>query len=345
MHLAIVTMPLKDLSASELSKKKISHLTSSKVTKEELAEALLEQAKKAAAVAGDGSPSGGSAALSNGSDGSGRSLDDLFVLMTKISDGQDKLSAEVNDLKGIRAEVDEVRSDVTMLKTYKEAVETRQVVVESRVDALARSVMINKDMNEQHDNYIRRDQCKIAGVPLANVVDGDGKIVTHEDTHQLVIDFMAKIGVKAEKADFSRCHRLAPSKNTSRGATNRQGQAATVADVPAKPPMIVVSFVRGDLRTELFRNKKKLEDTEGCKDIYVHDNLTSARAKLLRQLKAAHDVKKAYSIGGKLKVVLDKGNGREETHLLDHLFLDIEKKLKWSKDRIDQLKLFDISDY
>ena len=333
-------MSLKELPLSELLKKKIAHLTSSKFTKEELAEALLENAKKAAAVVGEGSSSGGSSAMSNGA--GGRSLDDLFVLMTKISDGQDKLSAEVNELKGIRADVDDIRADVTMLKTYKEAAETGQALAESRFDVLSRDAMLNMDYTEHLDNYKRRDQCKISGVPLANVVDGDGKIVSYEDTHQIVIDIMAKIGVHAQKSDISRCHRLQSGKKAARGATHRRGRSAADADV-AKPPVIVVSFVRGDLRTELFQKKKKLDDTAGCKDIHIFDNLTPARAKLFRQLKAEPDVKKAYTIGGKINVVMDKGGGREEKHVIDRLFVDIGK-LGWSKERIDQLKLFDVSD-
>ena len=83
--------------------------------------------------------------------------------------------------------------------------------------------------------------------------------------------------------------------------------------------------------------KKNLKEVEGCERVFLADNLTAQRSKLLRKLKERDDVKSAWSIEGKIKAVLVK-NGREKKVTIDSL--DDVSELDFTEDEIEDLGLF-----
>ena len=92
--------------------------------------------------------------------------------------------------------------------------------------------------------------------------------------------------------------------------------------------------------------RKKLRNSENVlansgtamKDVFVSDSLTAERSRLLRKLKQDSRIKKAFTAGGKIKVVTDIG-GRERLVTIDSL-TDVEK-LNWSEEELLNLGIFD----
>ena len=148
----------------------------------------------------------------------------------------------------------------------------------------------------------------------------------NENTDDLVIELGKAAGSEFTKSDISVAHRV-PARN-------------------GKTPAIVCKFTTRRVRED-FADKARLKLKESdvtlqpseteAKKVFVTDNLTPERSKLLRQLKEDDRCKKVFSAGGKLKVVTDV-DGRERLVTIDSL-ADIVK-LGWSEEDILALGLF-----
>ena len=97
---------------------------------------------------------------------------------------------------------------------------------------------------------------------------------------QKAIEMMKKTGVTITKDDIADCHRVGRFHDGSRP--------------------IIVRFVNRRKRTEVMRNKKALRDKDECKKVYLNDDLTSLRARLLKYVKDLPKVDKAWTIGGRI---------------------------------------------
>ena len=84
-------------------------------------------------------------------------------------------------------------------------------------------------------------------------------------------------------------------------------------------------------------DKRKLREAEGYNTVFLTDNLTPQRSKLLRKLKAHPKVKSAWSVDGKLKVV-QSVKGRDSRVTVDSLG-DVSH-LGWSEEELDELDIF-----
>ena len=127
--------------------------------------------------------------------------------------------------------------------------------------------------NDRLEQYTRRENLRVFGVP----VTADER--PHE-TEQKAIEMMKKTGVTITKDDIADCHRVGRFHDGSRP--------------------IIVRFVNRRKRTEVMRNKKALRDKDECKKVYLNDDLTSLRARLLKYVKDLPKVDKAWTIGGRI---------------------------------------------
>ena len=186
----------------------------------------------------------------------------------------------------------------------------------SRVTFLETENLILREHVEKLEQYSRRDQVKVYGV----------KHVANEDTDDLICKIGKEAGSEFSKNDISVSHRV-PARN-------------------GKLPAIVCQFttrrVREDFaektRLNLRTSDVKLQPSETeLKSVFVTDNLTPERAKLLRNLKADDRCKKVFSAGGKIKVVTNV-RGHERLITIDSL-ADIVK-LDWSEEDIRALGIF-----
>ena len=125
--------------------------------------------------------------------------------------------------------------------------------------------------NDKLQQYSRRENVRIFGLPI-------DATETPELTEKKAIDLLNKTGVTVTEKDISACHRLGKSSNGTRP--------------------VIVRFVSRRKRTEVMRKKKVLRDKTD--KVFLNDDLTPLRAKLLKVVKELPNTDKVWTIEGKI---------------------------------------------
>lgn len=136
--------------------------------------------------------------------------------------------------------------------------------------------------NDRLQQYTRRESVRIWGV---KTVAGEKA----EDVEKRALDIIHDAGVDCTPDDLQAVHRV--------GKEDKGSKA------------ILVKFVSRRKRRELMKAKKALKEKEGYDKIYINDDLTPLRSRLLGYIKKLEHVDKAWSIDGKLMVKL---NGQDK---------------------------------
>ena len=145
-----------------------------------------------------------------------------------------------------------------------------------------------------------------------------------EDTDQIVIDLAKDAGVEIKKDDISTSHRLSAS---------RQNSAETV-----RQKDIIVKFVRRNTKVDLMKKKKNLKNVASRKNVFLNDQLTPLRAKILREIKKETNVKSAWTIDGKIFCLVTE-NGRDRKITIDSGD-ELITKLGWSEDKVVEAGIY-----
>ena len=156
---------------------------------------------------------------------------------------------------------------------------------DSKVQETRLSNLFLSDANEQ---YGQRENVRIFGVEEQ----------TGEDVYQQVVDVMKATGVEICKSDISVCRRL-----------RARGQSG-------KP--IIVKFVRRETKLALKKKKSGLRHQSG-RPIYINDDITQLRARLLKSLNEKPDVKAANMINEKI-IVYQINNDKVVFHTLHEIY-------------------------
>ena len=146
----------------------------------------------------------------------------------------------------------------------------------------------NLFLSDAKELYARREKVRIFGVEEQTV----------EDVYQQVVHVVKGTGVEICKSDISVCHR-APARGKS-----------------GKP--IVVKFVRRETKLAMMKKKSGLRHQSG-RPIYIKDDITQLRARLLKSLKEKPDVKAANMINEKI-IVYETNNDKVVFHTLHELY-------------------------
>lgn len=143
--------------------------------------------------------------------------------------------------------------------------------------------------NDALEQYSRRNSVRISGINEA--ID--------EDTDSIVMRLAEKLDVTLSPADIDRSHRV--------GRTNEQGR-----DGRRRHRDILVKFSTYNARRRLFMKRKDLRDSEDTKHIFINEDLTTLRSRLLydaRCLVRTNKLNSAYASDGKI-FVRDKDDHR-----------------------------------
>ena len=281
------------LSIDDLAKKTAKDFTASGgPSKQDLATALISVAKE---LQGRGN-----------TDGVSEKLD-------KILKGQQSLSKDISDIK----------TEISDLKKREAANAELHEVTDRRLGALEAVTQATRDELEAAEQYLRRDQLKIYGLPVSYRSDEHGALLKdakgvpiQEDTEVEVCALMGEIGVTLQAADISIAHRLPAAKG--------------------KVPPIIVKFTRRSKRREIFEAKRKLKENAARKGVFIADALTPQRSRLFRKLKDDDDVKAVWTTEGKINVLMkDKDKKIEIVKLCDIV------KLGWDLEKIEGLGIYD----
>ena len=117
---------------------------------------------------------------------------------------------------------------------------------------------------EKFESYNRRDNLRILGIP--ECLEGENNSENFDTTIAKVVEISHDIGANMQASDIPIAHRL-PSRS-NRG----------------KP--IIVRFARRIAKINFLRNKKKMADKEGLKNISVFEDLSKARVNFIKMVKS-----------------------------------------------------------
>ena len=211
----------------------------------------------------------------------------LSELLKNLRSGSVKLSGDkATDIGGIIAQVIGalqpilIKAVTTMSEAYCSEL-TRKTT--EATDELKRHVQVLTFRNDELEQYTRRENVKIHGLPETD----------NDDTIQQVVQLAQKAGVDIDANDISVAHRLPGNRHTN------------------KPRTIIARFVRRVKRTDLMRKKANLRNVDGPR-VFITDDLTKMRGRLLWELKQDGDIERAYSIDGKITCVKKMAGGEEK---------------------------------
>ena len=144
--------------------------------------------------------------------------------------------------------------------------------VVNRVKAGVRRNSYDIDRLEQ---YTRRENLRITGLQEEN----------EEDLNSKLIDIFKAVDVEIENGEF-RCHR--------------------VGEKRGKPRQVIARFFSRDKRNAILQNRSKLKDRPNYRGVYLSEDLTTLRFKLLNVAKKKDDVKSVTSRNGKNYLFYDE---------------------------------------
>ena len=131
-------------------------------------------------------------------------------------------------------------------------------------------------VNDSLKQYYRPENVRISNVPEAE----------DEDLTKTLIEIADSIGVVIKPDNINAIHRIGPK---------CQGEAR----------QIIARFVYREPRFQLLKNRADLRKTERFKNIYISEDLTQLKFKLLYYVKKQGNVKSAFSKEGMIHCTLD----------------------------------------
>ena len=156
------------------------------------------------------------------------------------------------------------------------------------------------------EQYSRRENVKIYGL-----IEEE-----NENTDERVIKLFNDIGVEFDVNDISVSHRI--------GKISRNND-------DTRPRPLIVKLLRRNKKTEIMKNKKRLKDKPHYKNVYINDDLTQLRAKIIAELRKDDAIKQVWTIDGKIFCI--QMNGDKETKRIIESPDDLYR-LGWSKETV-----------
>ena len=202
----------------------------------------------------------------------------------------------------------QMREELQEVETMKGEVERVRENM-ARLQAKLQTQHFDLDRQEQ---YSRKDSVRIYSIPEAE---------DERETNDIVVKLAKDIGVNITTADLSVNHRL-----------GRRGRGG-------KPRTIIAKFVRRQCKTDVMRNKKRLRDCQNYENVYINDDLTTLRNKLVMEMKKDDNIKQVWTIEGRI-FCIQMDQGREVKRVVDSpedLF-----KVGWSEQRVAEMGVYGI---
>ena len=187
----------------------------------------------------------------------------------------------------IKAAVQEAVLEVTSV--FKEEIKelrAENVRIQKAYDDLLIRIDQTESDNDALEQYSRRNSLRISGIPEEET----------EVTDEIVIGLASSLNVEINSFDIDRSHRV--GKPVGKGQADRRPGSKRHRD-------IIVKFARYNVRDKLFKVRKDLRNTSHYKSVYINEDLTSRRSKLLfdaRSLVRNKLIKAAYSSDGKILI-------------------------------------------
>ena len=201
--------------------------------------------------------------------------DELSKLKAELFERFDSVTAEISNLKDVI--IENLRDENMRLR--------------NRIELLENKAIIAETVNNNIEQYGRRNNIEITGIPDS---------VSKENFEKTVIEVCNKLNMEITEKDIEACHRI--------GA--------------AKPKKTICRFVNRKNVKNLLYSRKKLKDLDvglGTARLNVNENLTNYNSKLAyncRKLKRKKLINKCFTIDG--NVYLQRTEG-ERSKKISHM--------------------------
>ena len=191
------------------------------------------------------------------------------------------LDGMMPDIKQIVAEAVKEATN-TLSAEVQELKRENQQLVKNNHDLERRVVQLELD-SDALEQYSRRNTIRISGLPE----------VPSEDTDGAVLAIARELDVSLTPSDIDRSHRVGRIDDNRASGSGRRSRD------------IIVKFATYNARQRLYVKRKNLRQTESLKNIFINEDLTKKRSKLLydaRCLVRTKKLKSAYASDGKIFV-------------------------------------------
>ena len=132
---------------------------------------------------------------------------------------------------------------------------------------------------ERLQQYSRRENIRVYGIDET----------ADECTNTIIVKLAYDMGVAISEQELS--HRLG----------RKTGN---------KPRPIIAKFVRRDSKTKMMQSKKELRGLTGYRNVFLNDDLTTLRSRLVYELKRDESIKSVWIIDGRIMCVQEE-NGKD----------------------------------
>ncbi|XP_049890490.1 uncharacterized protein LOC126383825 [Epinephelus moara] len=191
---------------------------------------------------------------------------------------------------------------------------------ESAVKAATKAAMEISKLKFECDKVeqtTRKTNIIIRGIPLTN----------GENTKKVVVDLAAEMGVEMKEQDISVSYRL-PGK---RGRVHE-------AEDQHRSRNIFVKFVRYETKLQIMGNKKRLRSIDGKNRVFIEEDLTPLRGKILRQVRMDPEIKRAWTMDGNICCII-KDNDQEMKKTI-YSGDELISKLGWSAEKAQSVGIY-----
>ena len=135
--------------------------------------------------------------------------------------------------------------------------------------------------NDRLEQYSRRESIRIFGIKEAADGREDNRVL--EDK---VLRILNDTGARVHAGDISVMHRIG---KRNQGQSQRQG-----------PRPVIVRFISRNKKSEILHMKKNLKNRDGYADVFIFEDVTRLRSKLLYFVKNLPDVGRAWTKDGQI---------------------------------------------
>lgn len=130
--------------------------------------------------------------------------------------------------------------------------------------------------NDRLQQYTRRESVRVFGIKQE-------ESETADQVEEKVLEVFTKVGADIKLEDMAVVHRVGKLQHGSRP--------------------VLVKFVSRRKRREVMEKKKALKGKAGCEKVFINDDLTPLRARLLGYVKRLECVERAWTVEGRVMCV------------------------------------------
>lgn len=171
------------------------------------------------------------------------------------------------------------------IKELKSRDEDRMTIKSSAAEsALSAKLRVLTYKNDSLEQYTRRENIRIHGLTES----GDKEA----NLEERVLRLLQTTGTKLSSSDIAACHRTGRPRNGSRP--------------------VIVRFVSRKSKINIMKSKKKLR--ENHPSVFINDDLTSLRSRLLGYIKRLDITEKVWTMGGRIHCIKKLPTGMQPDH-------------------------------